>query len=544
MIHQEDYMWSLKPKLYLNSILRPAVLLIYALFVITLPALSQEKDKDKPIGTITRAELRDHIFFLGSDHLEGRLPGSEGYQQAAYYIASQLQAAGLAPVIKNQEGKESYFQLIDFEISTITPKSTLRIKKGQEETAFAFGEHFVPLLHIQAFKEGHYEGNPVFIGYGIEESQDGWNDYENIDVSGKIVVIMSGAPMKDGKPVLPEEKHKLYSNVMQGASKRLISAFNHKAAGVLMIADPDTAKMWPKLVPQMNRPTRRLKADEQKEQSRSLPIFFLNIEAASVLLKETGFDPVSAQGEVKPTPLEGVMLSFDLQYKIEREFVCRNVVGFIPGSDLELKNEYVVVGAHLDHLGMRNDDAMNGADDNASGCAAILEAAEAAVMSPQRRSLFYVFFTAEEGAGQGSYHFVDNFPFFLKDIKLAINVDMVGRNSEPFPDFVLGIPPDNLKLELSEFINKANNDIAHVSLKTYLDEDDLGGYYGGSDEMMFFLRGIPAVLITNGFSHPDYHMPSDEPAKINYKRVSEAARLIYALATTAANAEKLYFSPF
>ena len=128
----------------------------------------------------------------------------------------------------------------------------------------------------------------------------------------------------------------------------------------------------------------------------------------------------------------------------------------------------------------------------------------------------------------------------MKGIRLAINVDMVGRNSEPFPDSVLGIAPDNMKLELSEFMKKANNNVANVNLKTYSDEDDLGGYYGGSDEVMFFLKGIPAVLITNGYSHPDYHKPSDEPDKINYVRVREAARFIYALATTAANAEKLY----
>jgi Zn-dependent M28 family amino/carboxypeptidase len=154
--------------------------------------------------------------------------------------------------------------------------------------------------------------------------------------------------------------------------------------------------------------------------------------------------------------------------------------------------------------------------------------------------MFFVFFTAEEGGGQGSYHFVDNFPFPLKDLKLAINVDMVGRKSEPFPDSVLAIPPDNMKLKLSEFVKKANTDVSRVSLKTYLDTDDLGGYYGGSDEVMFFLRGIPAILITNGYSHPDYHKPSDEAEKINFTRVSEASRLIYALAITAANAEKLF----
>jgi len=189
---------------------------------------------------------------------------------------------------------------------------------------------------------------------------------------------------------------------------------------------------------------------------------------------------------------------------------------------------------------MQEDDAFNGANDNASGCAAVLEAAEAAAMSPQKRSIFFVFFTGEEGGGHGSYHFVDNFPFSLENIKLAINVDMVGRDSPQFPDSVLGVSPDNLKLQLAEFMEKANESMAKVNLKTSLNGEDFGDYFGSSDEAMFYFRGIPAVLITSGFGYPEYHKPSDEPDKIDYDRVADASRLIFALATKAANNEILY----
>jgi len=533
-------MQNLMPKSFLCQFIKSALILIAALWGITMLALSLEEREDKPIVTITKAELRDHIYYLGSDFLEGRLPGSEGYAQAANYIASQLKAAGLGPLIKDKEGKETYFQKVDFMTCSIGPSSTLRVKKGQQETVFVFGEQFLPLLHAQAFKDGCFEGEPVFIGYGLEETGEGWNDYDNIDVSGKIAIVMGGTPMKDGKPVLSEEKDNFHKNFMQSASQRLLSAINHKASGLIFIPDQQTAKMWSKIAPARNRPQRRLKSYDQEGKNAFFPVFFLHPEAGAELLKETGFDPVSEKGSVIPMPLEGVRLTFDLDYEIEREYTCRNVVGFIPGSDAELKKEFVVVGAHLDHLGMRNGDAMNGADDNASGCAAILEAAEAAAMSPQGRSLFFVFFTGEEGGGHGSFHFVDNFPFHLKDIRLTINVDMVGRNSKPFPEAVLGVAPDNLKRELSEFIEDANTDIAHVHLKTYAHEKDLGGYYGGSDEVMFHMRGIPAILITTGYSHADYHKPSDEPDKINYDKVKEASRLIYALAIAAANAEKIY----
>jgi hypothetical protein len=489
---------------------------------------------------ITKSEVRDHVYYLASDFLEGRLTGSEGYKQAAYYLASQLNSAGLAPIVGNSGGQESYLQPIDFVISTISPESTLRIRKGQKEIALISGDKFIPVNHGQAFKDGHYVGNPVFVGYGLEEPEDGWNDYEKTDVSGKIAVMIPGTPMKNGQPVLSAKKNEDHLNFIQSARKRMLSALNHKAAGIIMALDSATARMWPQLASTMNKPARRLKADETKESSNYFPVFLLHPESAVALLEETGFDPVSGKGDVRPAPLKNSTLIFDLRYKIEREFVCHNVVGFIPGSDPRLKDEFVVVGAHLDHLGIKDEGVFNGADDNASGCAAILEAAEAVAASPTRRSLFFVFFTGEEGGGHGSFHFVEHFPFSLEQIALAINVDMVGRNCGRFPDSLLGLTPDHLKPELAEFIEKANQSISHVNLKTSRQENDLGASFGGSDEVGFHIRGIPTVLMTSGASHPDFHKASDDPTKINYDKVADASRLIYALATTAANADKIY----
>jgi hypothetical protein len=507
------------------------------LFPILLILFAATGEEFSPIETITKSELKDHIYYLGSDFLEGRLPGSEGYKQASFYMASQLRAAGLIPIMENSEGKKSYFQQVDFMVSTIAPESLLHVKKGNKEQECKFGEQFIPLLHGQTFKDGHYESNVEFVGYGIEEPEYGWNDYENRDVSGKIVVFYIGSPTKNDQPVLPEEKHRFYSNIMESALPRLASAHRHKASGVMIIPDPQTLKMWSIISSQMNRPSRRLKANTKKERTHYIPIFLLHPEAAVELFMETDFNPLSGEGEIKSTRIKDTTFAFDLKYKIEKEFSCKNVVGFLQGNDPVQKDEYVVVGAHLDHLGMQKDDAFNGANDNASGCAAVLEAAEAAAMSPQKRSIFIVFFTGEEGAGHGSYHFVDNFPFPLEKIKLAINVDMVGRDSPQFPDSVLGIAPDNLKFQLSEFMEKANESVGKANLKTSKSGEDFGDHYGGSDEAMFHFRGIPAVLITRGFNSPDYHKTSDEPDKIDYDRVAEASRLIFALITEAANNE-------
>ncbi len=502
--------------------------------------IKTDKEKFSPIETITKAELRDHIFYLSSDFLEGRLPGSEGYKQASCYIASQLNAAGLIPILDSPEGKKYYFQDVDFTINSIAPQSKLHVKKGQKEIEWKLGEQFLPLLHNQVFENGLYEGNAVFVGYGIEENEYGWNDYENRDVPGKIIILYIGTPMKNNKPVLPGEKNESYLSLQQSLMNRMLSAFNHKAYGVIIIPDPQTSEAWPMLSSQMNKPTRRLKAYVKNNQTVHIPVFLLHPEAAAELFKETDFDPISGKGNVASTHLNDVNLTFDLKYEIEDDFVCRNVVGFLPGSDPCLKDEYIVACAHLDHLGMQEHDTFNGANDNASGCAAVLEAAEAVVMSPQKRSVFFVFFTGEEGAGHGSYHFINNFPFSLEKIKLAINVDMVGRNSPQHPDVVLGVTPDNPRLGLAEFMEKANESIAKVNLKTSLSGESFGDYYGSGDEAMFMLGGIPAVLITSGFGWPDYHKPSDEPDKIDYGRVADAAHLLYAVITMAANNEILY----
>ena len=503
--------------------------------VISIPNLSRAEEGFIPIETITKEELRDHIFYLGSDFLEGRLPGSEGFKQASFYLASQLHAAGLVPLMDSPESKKTYIQQVDFVVSSITTESLLVVRNKQQAIKWKFGEQFVPLLHNQAFKDGVFEGNAVFAGYGIAESEDGWNDYENRDVAGKIVILCIGTPTKNGRPVLSEEKHAFYGDAMQSLIKRMMFAFNRQATAVIIIPDSQTSEMWPALSSQLNRPFRRLKANARQEGMHQFPIFLLHPQAAAELFGETDFDPVSGKGNIESTNLKGISLSFNLKYKTEKYFSCGNVVGFLPGSDPDLKNEYIVVGAHLDHLGKKEDDAFNGANDNASGCAAVLEAAEALVLSPQRRSIFFVFFTGEEGSGHGSNYFLNHFPFPLETIKIAVNVDMVGRNSSQFPGSILGVTPDNLKIQLAEFLEKANESIAKVNLKTGLSGEDFGDYYGSSDEAMFHLRGIPAVLITSGFGWEGYHQTSDEPDKIDYDRVAAAARLIFALVTKAAN---------
>lgn len=498
------------------------------------------KDEFSAIETITRSELRDHIFYLSSDFLEGRLPGSNGFKQASCYIASQLIEARLVPFINDPEGKKSYFQEMEFTISKIAPQSTLQVWDGQEETVWNIGEHFIPLVHNQAFENGHYEGKAVFAGYGIDEPDYGWSDFENRDVAGKIVIIYIGTPSIDGKPVLPEDKNSFYADMMQSLFDRLQSSFSRKASGVIIIPDAQTSQAWEIIDDKLNKFSRRLKANSGNSGKAQYSVFLLNPIVAADLFRQTAFNPVTGAGDVKSTHIGDVSFTFDLKYEIDSEFVCRNVIGFIPGSDSRLKDEYIVLGAHLDHLGIQEDEVFNGANDNASGCAAILEVAEAIAGLPSKRSIIVIFYTGEEGAGHGSFYFLNHAPIPLSKIKLAINADMLGRNSPEHPDAVLGITADNLARRLAPFIEEANRSVSNISLKTILSGDNFGDYFGASDEAMYSFRGIPTILVTTGFGWPDYHRPTDDASKIEYDRVCDAARLIFALVTTAANNKSIY----
>ncbi|UCC71880.1 MAG: M28 family peptidase [Gemmatimonadota bacterium] len=267
----------------------------------------------------------------------------------------------------------------------------------------------------------------------------------------------------------------------------------------------------------------------------------------AIVFDAAGLVPMFSDSSGAPTffqqiELESAKLSgaSAMQANAEFAYSSPNVVGLLPGTDPVLTDEYVVVTAHLDHLGMRNGVIFNGADDNASGSAAVLEAAEAAAMAPAKRSIIFVLFTAEEKGFLGSTYFVDNPPVPIEAIVLNINLDMVGRNSPDWPESLLALASEKRRPELLELIRDVNSRV-RANLDWRLNEgEDPHGHVQRSDQLAFMQKGIPAILITRGFMGPDYHQPSDDPETINYPKVTQAARLAYALAVAAANSEVLF----
>ncbi|MBT8398671.1 MAG: M28 family peptidase, partial [Gemmatimonadetes bacterium] len=265
-------------------------------------------------------------------------------------------------------------------------------------------------------------------------------------------------------------------------------------------------------------------------------------EAAGGLLAGIDVNLHTGEGEYTTGPMEGIQISLETRHDVDPGYSSPNVVGLLPGTDSVLKDEYIVVTAHLDHVGVRNGEVFNGADDNASGSAAVLEAAEAAAMSPGKRSMLFVLLTAEEKGLLGSMAFANNPPVPADQIVLNINLDMVGRNSPDFPDVLLAMGSENGRAGLLDMIRSVNDSGINAPLDWRLNEGpDPHNHVQRSDQMSFMQKGIPAILITRGFMGPDYHEPTDVPATINYEKVFHATRLTFGIASEAANRDVLSF---
>ncbi|HUX08328.1 MAG TPA: M28 family peptidase [Acidobacteriota bacterium] len=509
---------------------------IMAAVLLTLaPAVAQEKTD--PVESITIAEMRDHIFYLASDALEGRDTASAGYKLAAQYAASQFHAAGLQPLIGDAEGNKSFLQPVKLMWSQLAEGTALVVSSDGEERTYGYPEMMVPAGLAQEHADGFNDVRPVFLGHGIEEPDLGWDDFEGLDVEGRIGIMLEGAPLREGKPVLPEDKHQFYMNIGRSANQRLMSVFNHKMAGVIVVLSPQSDALWNIIVNQSKGEQMVLAPESGEGGFASLPatVIAMRPETMADEIRAMGVDPSTGEGEYRRGEMEGVRLGFKLATET-RPVECRNVVALLEGCDPELKDEYVVVSAHLDHLGVRdNGDIMNGADDNASGSAAVIEAAEAAALDPPKRSVIFVLYTAEEKGLLGSRHFVERTGIPPEKIVLNINADMVGRNSPEFPDSILVLTSEKRRQELLEMVKKVAKEIGCENLDLRLHDEDQWSHGIRSDQSCFEQKDIPYVLVTRGFMQPDYHRPSDDPETINYEKVAWSSKLMYAMLMAEGN---------
>jgi Zn-dependent M28 family amino/carboxypeptidase len=460
---------------------------------------------------------RQTIPFLASDELAGRMPGTPGLTRAGDLIAADLARLGLQP----PPGHVDDFQPFTMRLSTTLDPSTGLLVNGKPMMT---GQDFDPL---SVSGEGRFGGPVVFAGYGI--SHGGYDDYAGLDVHGKVVLAMMKEPLDSHNVSLFAPAGETWSDAARFTTKA--AAAKIRGASALLLVSPpssggpdDVRPFFPESDPTATAP---------------LPVIQVSRRTADLLLTTANLpdlkslqDRINVDFSPHSTPLTDVSASGEVVVKRSTADV-RNVMAALPGVG-EHADEWVVVGAHYDHLGKGQLGHMfgpvgsiyHGADDNASGTAAVLElAAKLKAAGPLPRSVLFVWFTGEEEGLIGSDHFLADPPVPLDHIVAMLNMDMVGRLKND--DLLIGGAGT-----AKGFDDVVATAVAGTGLHTTTFER---GGLGPSDHMRFAQHHVPVLFLFTGL-HADYHRPTDTADKINYagidRIVTVAQRIVGSLAAS------------
>ena len=495
---------------------------LFALLVLLGPiwVMGQKKDKAvvKAASTITAADMQRHLFTLASAEMEGRDTPSPGLEKAATYIENHFKSLGLLP--GNNGSYRQYYPLYKDSMT----QASVEINGS----ALKLGDHFQPFT--SNYNAGMRFSEVVFAGFGIVDG-DVRNDYKDLNVAGKLVLIADGAPA-DYKPNAGARP----MNAPNSPNAKMNAALSRGAAAILIVQSNFPRKVsnsvgsW-----SMNG----FKAVQ------SLFGFYISADqAASILKTETaGLVDRFKKGEIASKTYKAeVVLSYTKE-TIKTE--TSNVVGLLEGTDK--KDEYVVISSHYDHVGKRSDGTIYyGADDDGSGTTGNLELAEAFALAKKegkgpRRSILFITVSGEEKGLWGSRYYSEHPIFPLEKTTVDLNIDMIGRiGSDYLKDkdslnYVYVIGDDKLSTDLAPITDQVNNTYVGMKLdRRYNDPNDPNRFYYRSDHYNFADKGVPIIFYFNGV-HADYHKPTDTPDKINYPLMAKRAQLVYYTACEMAN---------
>jgi hypothetical protein len=494
----------------MTKLLASSICLALASFAVPVRP-SEAADLHAPAVTnaaqqIRPAAIRAHMAFLADDLLEGRGTGTRGYEIAARYVAAQFEAMGLEPGVNG-----GWFQPVPLRRSElIQDGSSMEIVGTDgERRPLRYGGEFLMGGDFRASTE--VEAPVVFVGYGVTAPERGYDDYAGIDAKGKIVAYFGGAPAS-----LPPEERAHY------AVSKTANAVAHGAVGTLRLWSDEDAKngSWERLVQALGS-FGALAWLDGGEAHDSHPQIRGNARLAPAVSQAlfNGAPVTYADAQAKPAPAVLPVRVHMVKKSRLSDLTGPNVVGLLRGGDPALAGEYVVFSAHLDHLGIGepvNGDAIyNGAVDNASGVASLLEIARAFASLPERprRSLLFVAFTAEEAGLVGSDYFAHNPP--VPPASLAANVNIDGGSMWPFNAlFARGADHSTLKAAVDAAA-------AAVEMPVVTDPFPEQASFVRSDQYSFIRQGVPALIlgaVRTAEARPlaldwvknRYHAPSDD----------------------------------
>ncbi len=518
--------------------------------IILLSASSLNAQKNSSSLTIKASDLESHVSFLASPLLEGRMNGEEGMEVAARYLASQAQLTGLKPANGN-----SFFQPYAL-IKKVTDynNTVIQIITTGKDT-LACHESFTNLVPTGP-AEFTIEGEIIFAGYGIKADKYNYNDFENIKPEGKILLVMNRAPMKeDGETCLFEEPG--WSSQMNFQLK-LSTLLLTKPKAILIVSDPKSGfqsleESNPDIAGYLSSLS-SLRGDKEKMPNpfmAAMPkVLFIHRNLADKILNGSGHTLAELQKEIDNSLKSK---SFDIPNKklsinsktTSKEVILNNIAGYIEGSDPVLKDEVVVFSGHYDHIGGTGTNVNPGADDDASGCAALLEMAQAfqSLKKKPARTILFLWVSGEEIGLYGSESYTRAPLFPLEKTVADLNMDMIGRvkgvadstdqtpMTGPNSVFVITDNQSSELIAIADAIDKKSKIDFDYSLSG---RDHPLQLFARSDHYNFVEKDIPVLFFTTGL-HSDYHTPGDIVEKLDFSKMELITRTMFEIGLDVAN---------
>jgi hypothetical protein len=501
--------------------LKPLLLCCSVLLVCACNEASRVPLNRASTPELSAGDIQYHVNYLASDSLEGRLAGTPGSENAAGYIAAEFTRFGLQPLGDNN----SYEQKFDFvgEVK-LGPNNQITFQRRGDDTTLAVNSDFIPAGFSAS---ASVSGEVVFAGYGIAAGEQNYDDYAGIEASGKIVMVLQYSPASN-------DPHTSFAK-FEPIRYKALQARQHGAKALLVVVGLEEK---PAVNGQTAAPLPKLRFDRAAADA-GLPVIYLTVPTADWLLapSETSIKNLQTQINKNKKPasflIAGALATIATELQQERR-VSANLIGKLAGSDPQLKERAVIIGAHYDHLGRSSEGALdpekegeirNGADDNASGTAGVLELAQyfAAQQKRPRRSLIFMAFGAEELGLLGSSYYVNHPALPLEHTTAMINMDMIGRMKDSVL-VVQGVGTTPLWQPAIERLRPS------YPFKLTLKKEGPGP----SDHESFYRKNIPVLFFFTN-QHEDYHRVTDDAEKINAQDQARILQLIAQLVEEVAD---------
>ena len=510
-------------------------------------------DADSAAGAITAAELLQHIKDLGADSMEGRAPGTPGEQKAITYMQGQFKALGLAP--GNPDG--TYLQNVDLIGYLAHPKASFTARG--KTIALRYPDDYIALSRHDRPETKVDNSDIVFVGYGVVAPEYGWDDYKGVDVKGKTILMLVNDP-----PVRVPNDTALDTTMFKGKAMTYYGRWTYKyeiasdkgAAAAIIIHETGPAG-YPYDVVRNSNSQEQFDVITPDAEKRVPVEGWVTLPKAKELLAAAGLDfdslkAAAVRKDFTPVPLKA-KATFDVKVDV-RQIQSHNVVAKLEGSDK--KDEYVIYTAHWDHLGkdttLKGDQIYNGALDNASGSASLIEIAKAykALKTPPRRSILFLSVTAEEKGLVGAKYYATHPLYPLTKTAADINMDGLNQWGKTSDYTVIGLGNSTLDDVLTGVLKSENRTVRP-------DAEPEKGFYYRSDHFEFAKQGVPALDIDAGvdyigkdssygmkkrdeYTEHDYHQPSDEvKSDWDLSGGEDDTRVLFKVGLIVANADAM-----